>query len=163
MGFFNAFKNIVLGKPIFTTPQQQKQAEHAEHGGVGAPVVAPVGPKVLPPAYIERVQCRQNGHELRCEAVIQNYSQQALLLDKVEIFGKVLYLNGTHLTPGEEHEINLFEGAAPQNTNQNQCSLYYKNEEGDYFCAVHNIEFAPLPSGGYTINYVRFQSPIRDI
>ncbi len=158
MGFFNAFKNIVLGKPVFTVEQQKQAAEHAEHS---AP--ASGQPKELPPAYIERVQCRQNGHELRCEAVVQNYSQHELLLDKAEIFGRVVYLNGTRLSPGEEHEIELFEGPVLQNTNQRQCSLYYKNEAGDYFCSVHNIEYAPLPGGGYTINYIRFQSPVRDV
>jgi hypothetical protein len=154
MGFFNAFKNIVMGKPVFETGQPKTQN--------GSATAASGGPKVIPAAYIERVQCRMNGHEMECEAVVQNYAQKELELDRIDIFGKTLYLNNQRLGPGEEHEINLFDGPRPNNTSNSQVNLYYKDESGDYFCVVHTIEFAQQPDSTYAINYIKFQN-LRDV
>lgn len=150
MGFFKTFSNIVQGKPVFPASDQPKPAAQAGSG-----------PKNIPQAYIERVECRENGHELDCDAVIQNYSNERLELDKAEILGKTLYLN-TFIDPGEEYELQLFDDARPSNTYQNQCNIYYKNDAGDYFCSVHNIEFKQLPDKTYSINYIKFQQ-IRDV
>lgn len=158
MGFFNAFKNIVLGKPVFTTPQQQKQAEHLAHGGT----VPPPGPKILPQMVVERVNVQANGHELEVEAIVQNNGAHELLLDKIELLGKTVYLNGVHVSPGEEHEFTAYNGPRPNNTYNGQCLLYYKDESGDYFASQHNIEFNQLPDGTYSINYIRFQN-VRDV
>jgi hypothetical protein len=155
MGFFNAFKNIVVGKPLFEVPPPNAPGEPQA-------ATTPGGPKVIPAAYIEQVQCRQNGQEMECEATIQNHAQKELVLDKVEIFGKTLYLNSQRLSPGEEHEINLFDGPRPNNTANSQVNLYYKDESGDYFCSIHNIEFVQQPDSTYAINYIKFQN-LRDV
>jgi hypothetical protein len=153
MGFFKTFGNILQGKPVFETPKQPEQIQSSPVAG---------GPKVVPQAYIERVECRENGRELDCDAIIQNYSNERLELDKVEILGKTQYLN-TFIDPGQEYELQLFDDTRPNNTNQNQCNIYYKNAAGDYFCSVHTIEFKQLPDNTYSINYIKFQSPVRDV
>src|SRR5688572_18477089 len=170
MGFFNAFKNIVMGKPVFTPDhEEQKEQYNAQPHDGSAPVGVPqqqrpAGPKVLPPTYIERIEYRQSGDDMQIEAIIQNYSHEEVLLDKVEFFGKTVYLNGAHLSPGEEEEIELYEGDRPKNTNSKQCMLYYKNEAGDYFATMHNIEYeAQQPDGTYAVRYIRFLPPVRDV
>lgn len=154
MGFFKTFSNILQGKPVFPVQNQPGQP----------PQTAPTagGPKVIPQAYIERVECRVNGTQLDCDAIIQNYSNERIELEKVEILGKTLYLN-TFVDPGQEYELQLFDDARPQNTYKNQCNVYYKNAAGDYFCSVHNIEFKQLPDRTYTINYIKFLPPVRDV
>ena len=121
-------------------------------------------PKVLPPAYIERIECRTQGDDMEVEVTIQNYSQEELYLDKIELLGKTLYLNGKELSPGEEEEEVVYEGHRPRNNYAHDCMLYYKNAAGDYFASMHNIEYeAQQPDGTYTIRYITWQSPIRDI
>lgn len=155
MGFFNTFKNIVTGKPVFEVAPPNKPAHHAEPS-------TPGGPKVIPAAYIERVQCRLNGSEMECEAIVQNYAQKELLLDKIEILGNTHYLNSERISPGEETELTVFDGERPHNTYNGQVNLYYKDESGDYFCAVHNIEFTKQPDNSYSINYIKFRN-VRDV
>jgi len=166
MGFFNAFKNIALGKPVFTNPQASaSQQQPMQTGGTMSAVPSQAGPKVLPPAYIERIECREaNGDDIQVDVIIQNYSHEELYLDKIELLGKTLYMNGKHLSPGEEEEETVYEGDRPRSTSNGPCTVYYKNASGDYFASVHNIEYeARLPDGTYTLRYIKWQSPIRDI
>lgn len=165
MGFFNAIKNIALGKPVFTNPPAPNGQQPMPASGVPPAAPAQTGPKVLPPAYIERIEVREQGNDdMQVNVIVQNYSREELLLDKIELFGKTLYLNGKQLSPGEEDEETVYEGDRPRSTSNGPCTLYYKNNAGDYFASVHNIEYeAQLPDGTYKPRYIKWQSPIRDI
>lgn len=156
MGFFKALKNIALGKPVFeVTPQKNATTTHQTQPGK-------TGPKVVPQLYVERTNCRTSGDDMEVEVVVQNYSQQELLLDKVELLGHVAYLNSKEVSPGEEDDITAFEGDRPKDTHGAQCLVYYKNKEGDYFCSVHNVEYQQLPDGTYMVRTVRFMH-VKDV
>ena len=164
MGFLDALKNIALGKPVFTNSPAPNGQQPMPAGGTPPVTPAQTGPKVLPPVYIERIECREDGDDMQVDVTIQNYSQEEVYLDKIELLGKTLYMNGTHLSPGEEEEEIVYEGDRPRSTSNGPCTLYYKNAAGDYFASVHNIEYeAQLPDGTYTLRYIKWQSPIRDI
>lgn len=154
MGFFNAFKNIVLGKPVFEAPGQNQAQPTVTHQGSG--------PKVIPQMYIERVNCQTSGDDMEVEVVVQNYSQQELVLDKITLLGQTQFLNSKSVSPGEEDDISAFDGDRPKNTHDSQCLLYYKNEEGDYFCTAHLVEFEKLPDNTFKVRNIRF-SQVRDI
>lgn len=153
MGFFKALKNIALGKPVFEVAQQ-KPSVATPH--------STVGPKVVPQMYVERTNCRTTGHDMEVEIVVQNYSQQELILDKVELLGKAVYLNAKQVSPGEEDDLAAYEGTRPKNTYDTQCLLYYKNESGDYFCSVHTVEYQQLPDGTYMVRNIRFTN-VKDV
>jgi hypothetical protein len=166
MGFFDALKNIALGKPVFTADQQQQKEQYngQPHDGSGPGAPQHVGPKILPPAYIERTECRTHGDDMEVEVIIQNYSHEELVLDKIELLGKTVLMNSKRLSPGEEEEVTVYEGDRPRNTYAKQCVLYYRNEAGDYFASSHNVEYgAQMPDGTYAIRYIKFMSPIRDV
>jgi len=156
MGFFKALKNIALGKPVFEVDKQKPNAtSSAQHSPA-------VGLKVIPQMYVERTNCHMSGRDMEVEVTIQNYSQQELLLDKVEMLGKVVYLNSKQVGPGEEDGLAAFEGARPTNTYGTQCLLYYKNEAGDYFCSIHTVEYQQLPDGTYMVRNIRLMG-IKDV
>lgn len=165
MGFLDAIKNIALGKPVFTNPPAPNGQQPMPVGGTTPVAPQQTGPKVLPAAYIERIEVYEKGSDdMQLNVIIQNYSQQELLLEKIELFGRTEYMNGTRLSPGEEEEETVYEGDRPRSTSNGPCTLYYKNAAGDYFASVHNIEYeAQLPDGTYKPRYIKWQSPIRDI
>lgn len=100
---------------------------------------------------------------MEVEVVIQNYSHEELLLDKITLLGKTLFLNGKRLGPGEEEEETVYEGDRPHHLVGNPCILYYKNEAGDYFASYHTIEYEKLPDATYKIKYITFMPPARDV
>lgn len=152
MGFFKALQNIALGKPVFETPSQKPGAQPPQSSG--QPVQT--GPKVIPQLYIERVSCKISGGDMEVEVVIQNYSQQELYLDKISMLNQTKSLNSKSVSPGEEDDITAYDGDRPENTNDSQCQIFYKNEEGDYFCSVHTIEYGKLPDNSYMVKNIRF-------
>ncbi|HVI69803.1 MAG TPA: hypothetical protein VM581_05120 [Magnetospirillaceae bacterium] len=161
MGFFNAFKNIILGKPVFEAtqpPSKKSEAGTQAH----APQSGHAGPKVIPQMFIERINCHTSGSEMEVDAIIQNYSHEELLLDKIVLLGQTHLLNAKLVSPGEEDDITAFSGHRPTNTYDSQCLLYYKNEAGDYFCSVHTVEFEKLPDNTQAVKNIRF-SMIRDV
>lgn len=158
MGFFNAFKNIVLGKPVFEVPAQKPGAQPHQP----AEQSVRTGPKVIPQLYIERISCHTSGDDMSVDVIIQNYSQHELLLDKVTMLGQTHYLNAKSVGPGEEDDLTAYDGDRPENTNDSQCQVFYKNEEGDYFCSVHTVEYEKLPDNSYKVRNIRF-SMIRDV
>lgn len=149
--FFSLLKNIALGKPVYTNQQTTQSAQPAAQ----QPTQTVSGPKVVPQAYIERVECTENGANMQCDATIQNYSQVPLDLDRIEILGTSFDL-GTILRPGEEREFRIYSGPRITNTGNNQCKLYYKDPSTDTFCAQHTIDFEKLADNTYTINRIRF-------
>jgi len=165
MGFFNAIKNIALGKPVFTNPPAPNGQQPMPAGGTAPAAPQQTGPKVLPPVYIERIEVREVGSDdMQINIIVQNYSHEEVYLDKIELLGKTEFLNGAELSPGEEEEETVYEGDRPRGTSNGPCTLYYKNAAGDYFASVHNIEYeAQAPDGTYLIRYIKWQSPIRDI
>ncbi len=157
MGFFKALKNIALGKPVFEAAPQKPGPQSNQ--SPGQPVAT--GAKVIPQLYIERVSCRISGGDMEVDVVIQNYSKQELYLDKIVMLGQPQSLNSKLVSPGEEDDITAYHGDRPENTNDSQCQIFYKNEEGDYFCSVHTIEYGKLPDNSYMVKNIRF-TMIRD-
>lgn len=170
--FFETLKRLIMGEPVFTAEDQAKKKPGLD---IQVPAGQPLpqqqasqqrpmrtGPKVIPQLYIEEVDCRENGMQMQVMANIKNASQQTLELDKVKIFNSSYELD-SFLRPGEERQYRLYSGNRPQNTYNGNVEIYFKDEFGDYFSAVHLIEFEKMQDGTYTIRRLRFTPPIRDI
>src|SRR6266513_1712958 len=102
MGFLSFFSKIIQGKPVFenqlSTPQMpQTQPAQQQFGG----------PKVIPQVYIERIESHTNGNQTVWDAIIQNYSQQPVELEKIELLGHAEFIED-HLQPGQEREHRIF-------------------------------------------------------
>jgi hypothetical protein len=159
MGFFNTFKRLVSGKPPFEVSKQSNQ------GGVinqqGSEQTMP-GPKVVPEVRIERTTSHLTGANMQITCIIQNNAQMPIELDKIELLSASYELN-TLLQPGQERQFNVYNGSRPNNMNYRTAELYYKNQQGDYFCANHNIEYQQEPDNTYTVVEMKLMYPIRDV
>src|SRR5688572_9137705 len=168
MGFFQSLGRLIKGEPVYQPgdqPQQQ-QGPQPQSGpmpaGPPTSAPAPTGPKVLPQVMIDRWQCVENGAGLHCEINIRNYSQGGITLDRIELLNTRDQL-GNFLDPGEEYEYQFQLQQRPHDTYANECKLYFKNEAGDYFMAVHQVEFEKQPDNTYSIQRFRLLPPIRDV
>jgi hypothetical protein len=96
-----------------------------------------------------------------CYFSIQNNSQQHLNMDKIRMLGTYRELDRL-LKPGEEFKFTCYSGPRPRDNYRNEIELEYKNDQGDYFEARHQIDFQQQPDGTYSIYRVRFIPPVRD-
>ncbi len=161
--FFDTLKKLFKGEPVFPVQMQQNgpvQAQSQEQGGQTPAVNA--GPKVIPQVMIERWLCTEQAGGMICEIFIRNYSQGGVVLDRIDLLGTRDHL-GNHLDKGENYEYHFKMAKRPTNTHLDECDLYFKNEEGDYFLAKHQIEFEKQPDGSFSILRFRLLPPIRDV
>lgn len=155
MSLGSFLKDMLLGRPVYKTPAQPAQQTPQPASPAPAPA-QPAGPKVVPQAYIESVDCTETGTAMRCVASIQNYSSEPLDMDRVEILGTSFDL-GTVLKAGEERRFNLYDGPRVTSTTNSLCRLYFKRPaDTDAFCANHTVEFERQADNTYSIRHIRF-------
>lgn len=159
MGFFKTLHNIIQGKPLFETDEQQKIGKPQQIGQV-QPVNT--GQKTIPVAQIERTECHNNGDHMNVRCEIRNDSNQVIELDKIRILGTVREID-THLRPGEARELVVYSGKRPNNRNYSTAELNYKDMLGDYFQAKCAVEFRQEQDNTYSIYRIKLAGPIKDI
>lgn len=157
MGFFDALRKVAQGKPVFDAQQSNDEPQQAE-----APPQQEQ-PQERPVAAVERVECRPSGPNMQVSVSIQNNSQQNIMLDKILLMGTHHELD-TNLAPGQEREfVNVYSGPRPNHRSYNRAELHYHDETGDYFSALHTVEFRQEQDGTYELERFRLQLPIKDI
>jgi hypothetical protein len=173
MGFFGALGKIFRGEPVFSVrpggshmegsqpPVHMQQKGQPEQQAPSAPVNHS-GPKVLPQVMIERWQCEPHGQGLHGELRIRNYSQSHVTLQRIELMGLRDEL-GRSVDPGEHYEFLFNIPNRMQNIGLDECRLYFRDQTGDYFMALHQIEYEKLPDGTYNVKRFRLLPPIRDV
>lgn len=164
MGFFDAFKKLVMGKPVFEVSKEYNDTEKEWSDElVAEPVIAQQqGLKVIPEVIINEYHTRMNGSNMTCQFVIHNKSEQYILVEKVLMLGQHKDIDD-HLRAGEERSFVVYSGARPTNNHYDELKVQYKNESGDYFMTVHHLEFQKQADGTYIINRIKFVPPVRDI
>lgn len=167
--FFEGLKRMITGQPVFKPGEDEdgvelKDAQDTPDTTQPAQqsTLERTGPKVIPLAIIEHIECRTNGSNMDVSIHVKNHSQGDIMLDKISLFGDSREIDHT-LRPGEMREFPVFSGARPSNRNYTHCELHYRDEPGDYFSAAHNVEFEQEPDGTYTVNRIRFIPPVKDI
>ena len=160
MGFFSIIGKMFKGEPVFQVQQDaQKQAEQQT---VPQHDPTPSGSKVLPQVMIERWQCVPQGQGLHCELLIRNYSPGNVTLQRIEVMGLTDELGNT-IDKGEEYEFVFNLAKRPLDMNQRECKLYFRDQTGDYFMALHQVEYQKLPDGTFNVLRFRLLPPIRDV
>lgn len=153
-----------MGEPVFKpqNSQQQNNQPPPAQSASGAPQTAQTGPKVLPQVMIERWQCVPQGQGLHGELLIRNYSQGPVMLQRIELMGLRDELGNT-VNRGETYEFVFNLSSRLKDINLDECRLYFRNEQGDYFMALHQVEYDKLPDGTYNVKRFRLLPPIRDV
>ncbi len=167
--FFEGLKRMAQGKPVFTNEDQNDapvyRKEEEQPDDQQQPAVVQertAGPKIIPEAIIERIECRIDGSQMTCDFTIKNISKVMVELDKIRLLGTMKELD-RQLQPGETREFPVYSGTVMRNNYETRLELHYKDQNGDYFCAIHNIEFEKQPDNTYIVHRVRFVPPVRDV
>lgn len=162
MGFLDGFGRFMQGKPVFETPPVSSQPSSSQANQSQEGTSQPVGPKVIPHVYIEQSETYINGHRMKVIANIKNGSEKNIEVDKIFILGNTRELD-THLRPGEEREIVVYDGEMPKNRNYSKAEVQFKDDTGDYFSAPHLVEYEQEDDGYYKISRFRSGGGVRDI
>lgn len=167
MGFWSGLTKIMQGQPVFEVPEEEKQAKHQVTSIAGPSVTAtPVdraGYKIIPEVLFEHCESHLNGSELNVTVWATNTSPAEIKLDKVVMLGMTTQLD-RFLTPGEAHQLQLYQGKAPTSDSYHMANLYYKQvSSDDYFCADFMIKYDYESEGFYTIDELRPVHPVRDM
>lgn len=170
MGFFDAMKKMVQGKPVFEVPQsgQARQADGESTDTSGDRVqrgqrIDNNGYKVIPEATFFGVEPRYSGDYVQLWVSVRNLSQHPIFLDKSYIFGVKQELDYP-LPPGGMREFMIFNGKQIRNDSYKYAELYYRDDEsGDYFCAAHMIQYNHQSDGTYDVVDLDLIRPIKDV
>jgi hypothetical protein len=170
MGFFEGFKRVLQGKPVYTpedVEQQQgtvPQNDEQPLPGVAAPVQPlPVGPKLIPIVRIGRVEPRVSGQRLDVYADLHNESTEQIFLDKIMLLGVTHQLD-RQLSSGESHQFLIYSGPLLVSPPAGYAEIHYRKQaDGDYFACYHQIRVRQEADGTYTITEFLLQGPIKDI
>lgn len=170
-GFFEGLVRMIKGEPVFR-PEEDNDIKPARNTFDDNPViVAPVAVeprsqrtdgKIAPIVIIERVECDIDGQHMELEVRIKNTHSAEVFLDKILLLGTKWELDRT-LRAGEEREFRVYHGPRPANTHMTKCEVHYRDVQGDYFSAIHFVEFRQLQDGMYVVSEIRFLPPVKDI
>lgn len=170
-GFFETLGRLFKGEPVFK-PGEQEDGSWKEDHTVTTPA-EPQSPvteqrsnrtdgKIAPVVIVENVDCNISNENMDLFVTIKNKHNQPVFLDKILLLGTKWELDRTFL-PGEERQMQAYHGQRPQNTSQTKVELHYRDESGDYFSAIHSVEFEQQRDKTYTVRRIRFIPPIKDI
>lgn len=170
MGFFDAAKRMIQGKPVFEVPQDgQKQGDSVSvpdssgqriHRGQR---VDDRGNKITPEATFFGVEPRYSGDYVQLWVSVKNLSKYPIFLDKCYIFGVKQELDYP-LPPGGVREFMIYSGKQIRSDAYKYAELYYRDDEsGDYFCAAHLIQYSHQSDGTYDVVDLDLIQPIKDV
>lgn len=176
--FLERLRRVMSGEPVFRPgedtddPQQVQDKDDWDlppqaHTPVAQTNPAPAprtdGPKVIPLVTVERVECHMSGSNMEVTVHIKNHAAGDILIDKIILMGQSRELD-RELQPGEQYEfVNVYNGPRPNHHNYTHSEIHYRDEHGDYFSAIHNVEFDQESDGTYIIRRLRFIPPVKDI
>lgn len=165
--FFKGFMKLVKGEPVFTSGDQNS-GQVAEAQTVPQPAPAKPsrhdahGRKIIPLVTVAQIKVKLHGDDMEIEAELANHSELQIELDKIKLLGSTRELD-SFLRPGQEREYVIYEGKRLNHTSYQYAELHYKDPTGDYFSAIHFVEFQQEPDRTYSVRRMRFLPPIKDI
>ncbi|SRR6266550_856284 len=175
--FFEVFKRMVQGKPVFdASDEMKKQMDQSQAPGQQAgeqtsqprpqrppSTIQKGNASTYPVVYVRHVTRHLNGPNMQCYAAIRNNSTGNIELDKIRLLGTARELD-SFLRPGEERQYEIYNGPRPTSSHYDEVELDYKDQTtGDYFSAIHDVEFDYQPDKTYALEELKLRLPIRDI
>jgi hypothetical protein len=174
-GFFEGMRRMLVGEPVYKPgdvdespafEENKKEEVAALHDAQAESAVhdQSMDDKQNPPeAIIERFECYIHDEKhMEVNLRIKNMSKELLWMDKVLLFGQHFNLN-RELDPNEEREFMVYNGPMLDNKFYTHAELHYRTPAGDYFSAMHNIEFQEKPNHKYVPHRMHFYGPVKDI
>lgn len=146
--FFEGLKRIAQGKPVFE-PTGTPNDSPSQSGG---PIEAP---RVL----IEQTESRANGDRMETYCHIRNDSEVEVFLDKIRLLGTTRELD-TSLKARDRKELLVYSGEMPNHDNDHDAELQYRDLDGNYFKARHDVRFEPN-GDRYTIVKMPYENTSR--
>lgn len=179
MGFWDIAKRMAQGKPAFEVPAAYKK-EQDSWGETRREDVEPLsaetgervhrnqrigrdGQKVRAEAEIVQVKPRYSGAYVELWVTIRNNSPFDIHLDKVQALGTTLDIEYP-LPPGGSRDFMIYTGLQPKTDGYTYAELYYRDRaSGDYFCAMHAIEYRYETNGTYVVVEMHIVRPVKDV
>lgn len=163
-GFFETMSRMFKGEPVFKSEDSVTS---------DAPTITPdtrpakvrssrTDGKLAPVVVIDRIECDIEKSHMTLTAEIKNRHSEQIFLDKILILNNHYELD-RDMRAGEEHTFRIYNGPRPVDTHLTRCELRYRNTAGDYFSAIHFVEFRKLQDGMYVVEQIRFLPPVKDI
>jgi len=166
MSFLDFMSRMFEGKPVFdenvnpradaqAAPQpgdQSLQSKIRKHDDSSFPVV-----------HVKRTKTTVSGNEMQVYCLIENTWPDQVMLDKIRLCNTTRELD-TYLSGHQAKDFLVYKG--PKLTHEyHEALLDYKTQqEGDYFQAVHDVDFEYHPEDKtYTVSELELRRPIRDI
>lgn len=144
-------------QPTIPAPEPASQTAAAKPD----PYVAG-GRKIVPDVFCERVEWHESGDHREIWATITNGSDAPVFLDKISLLGMQTELDYP-LKPRQEREFSVYRGKKLDNRSYTKAQLYFRLENGDYFCADHQIFYDVRGDGENEVKELRLIRPIRDV
>lgn len=175
--FLEGLGRLIKGEPVFRQGEgvdgveykaeqrmaERQAAEEAATTPVDAIEKPGSGTKIIPMVYIDRVEYRPDAQGMQVDVEIKNASDRDVMVDRINILGTTYQINRLY-APGEEREVNVYNGPRPNHRNYTSCEVQYRDQAtGDYFASLHLVEFEQESDNTYVIKRIRFTPPIKDI
>lgn len=173
-GFFEGMRRMLVGEPVFKPGEHNDEPiyQHKDEAQAEAQATvanydhsqAVVDEKANPPqAVIERFECYVHDEKhMEINLHIRNLSHELLWMDKVLLFGKHFDLD-RELDPGEVREFMVYNGPMMDNKYYTDAEVQYRTPTGDYFSAMHNVEYQEKENSRYIPHRMRSYGPVKDI
>lgn len=152
--FFKLMKRLATGEKAFQAQDNTNTMKPRSK--------EPQSAKSIPQVNIVREDCRINGGHMSCHAHVMNDSQQAVYLDDIHLLGAKRELQ-TQLDPGERREFLVYDGSTVKGSYINDCYLLFRDETGDYFQSIHDVDCEEQTDGSQLIKRIRFLPPVKDV
>ena len=154
--FFEVMKRMVKGEPVYQSDDPAAAPTN------GPSTKKPYQPKAVPQVMVTRSECRINQQRMNCSAEIENRSEQSIFLDEIHIFG-VKHELQRELRPGEDRELEIYDGPTLKGRFINECYLLYRDQSGDYFRSHHDVDCEQRSDGTQQVKRIRFLPPVEDV
>ncbi len=183
-GFFEGLKRMAQGKPVFDSndagagwndkngnahdvaqpeagqPAPQQQAGQAPQGRANGVVKGQAS--TFPVVVVKRTRTQVSGNNQAVYCSVVNHSNGPVEVEEIHLAGSSKRLGG-YLRAGEEREWLCFSGPRSQSENNKEASLNYKDETGDYFQSIYDVEYEYGSDKLYSVEELHYRAPIRDI
>lgn len=162
MGFFGDLGKALMGRPI-GQPAQTPVDQPVVSAGQSSGIVDAQGYKIIPHIILKDLRSHRDGDHFIVTTWIENQSDQRIRIDDTYL---VKQKRSPHqeLTPGQSHELRLYDGPVLDNENEHQAWITYRlMVNGDVFMENFRIHYTLEHDGKRTIGDLIGDGPIRDM
>ena len=182
-GVWEGIKRLINGQPVFdqndqnkgwtdkngnekvdpmtgTAPAEQQQAPAKPQGSPTG--VIKNNSSTFPVVVVKRTRTKLNGTNQDVYCSIVNNSKGPVEVEEMHLGGRSRHING-YLRPGEEREWLCYSGPRSTSESYKEAYLEYKDETGDYFQSIYNVEYQYESDKTYSIEELHLRLPIRDV